>query len=106
MIRRYLYNREVRYSAPKRQFDEDVVQNGLAVTPAEMMQMAEKGIPVSPQNLGLTYQEGVSKLDFTPPLEYTRGVDMNDLWEAQRDVKAKFRKAVNEHAAVTENNAQ
>lgn len=83
----------IKVTNARRKDYERVVQNGLAVTPSDMQVLAAKGIPVSPQNLGLGYQDGVSKLDFQPPIEYTRGVDINDLWEARQQVKDKVRRA-------------
>lgn len=77
----------------KRKIDEPVVQNGLAVTPAQMADLAAHGVPITPQNLGLGYQEGVSRLDYEPPLEYQRGIDMADLWDIRQNVKDKVRNA-------------
>lgn len=74
--------------------DEEIVQNGLAVTPSQMLELAQKGVPISPNNLGLGFEEGVSDLDFEPPLNYRRGVDLGDLFEAREDVKSKVKKAV------------
>lgn len=75
-----------------RHSDEQVVQNGLAVTPSQMMELASQGIPISPNNLGLGFEEGVSDLDFTPPLQYQRGIDIGDLYEAREDSKAKIKR--------------
>lgn len=69
------------------------VQSGLGVTPAKMLELTKAGVPISPANLGLTYQDGVNKLDFVPPLEYQRGIDIGQLWEARQDSRDKFRKA-------------
>lgn len=90
MISRYL-NRPDRFSRPRRRPDEEPVRNGLAVTPSQMIELTERNIPISAQNLGLTYDEGYSKLDFDVPSEYVRGVDISDLWEGQQAVKDKFR---------------
>lgn len=82
------------YSAPKRMETESVVQNGLSVTPAQMYEMVQRGIPVSSQNLGLTYDPGASDLkDFEPPLEFRRGVDICSLWETQQEIKGRSKKA-------------
>lgn len=75
---------------------DEPVQNGLAVTPSQMLELSQRGIPVAPNNLGLGYQEGVSDLDFEPPLNYRRGIDIGDLYEAREDIKSKIRKAVND----------
>lgn len=99
MFKRYALNRVPRHSAPKRQEYEPIVQNGLAITPAEMMNLTNRGIPISPQNLGLVYDEGVSELDFTPPAEYTRGVEINDLWELRQQTRKKAKTAIDNHVA-------
>lgn len=78
------------------------VQNNLGVTPAKMLELTKAGVPISPANLGLTFQEGVNKLDFVPPLEYQRGIDIGQLWEARQDSRDKFRKA---YAKVVEKGA-
>lgn len=70
---------------------ETEVINGQAMTPSQMFDMAQKGLPITTQNLGVTYDEGYSNLDFNPPLEYRRGVDIGDLYEARMDAKVKLR---------------
>lgn len=92
-LKRYSKTRNSRYCAPKRHDYEAEVQSNLSITPSKMLEMAEKGIPVSSQLSGLSFEEGVSKLDFEPPLEHRRGVDMADLWEAREDLKVKVQKA-------------
>lgn len=82
----------MRFSRPKTGLYEQKVQRDLAVTPSQMQELARQGIPISTQNLGLGYQDGVSTLDFTPPPEYQRGVDMNDLWNLRNDIKGKVRR--------------
>lgn len=77
----------------KRKNNERVVQNDLAVTPTQMADLASKGVPIAPQNLGLGYQEGVSNLDYQPPLEHIRGIDIAELWESREQVKDKVRNA-------------
>lgn len=74
--------------------DDAPVQNGLACTPANLLEMTSRGIPIAPANLGLLYQEGVGKLDYTPPLEYQRGVDIGVLWEAKQASRKKLREAL------------
>ncbi|MBR1798297.1 MAG: hypothetical protein IJ761_00145 [Bacteroidales bacterium] len=72
--------------------DDVIVQNNLAVTPSDMANMVAQGIPVSPTNLGMTYDEGYSNVDFDIPLDRKRGVDMAMLYEAQQAIKSKLRK--------------
>lgn len=84
----------VRPSVAYRQSHEPIVQNNLAVTPADMMRMTELGKPISTQILGAEYYDGRDKLDFECNLEYRRGVDINDMWNAQHDGKDKVKKAL------------
>lgn len=86
--------REV-FSRPRRRDDEEQVQTGLALTPAQIEKMVNSGIPIAEHNLGLVYDEGYNALDFTPPLEYTRGIDhLGDLWEAQEKFKKQLKDGV------------
>lgn len=91
----FIHRQQVtRFSRPRRRDDEEIVQSGLAVTPSMMLEMAEHNIPIAAQNLGLTYDEGVSKLDFDVPLEYQRGIDISDAWEERERIKGKFREGL------------
>lgn len=92
------------YSHPKTRVDEEHVQPGLAVTPAQMYDMMQRGIPVAQANLGLTYDEGVPELEFAPSLEYARYPDMNTMWEYQQEHGRKVKQAVGaaRHAAESE----
>lgn len=82
------------FSRPRRTADEQDVQNNLAYTPEEMMKMAQNGEPISPLNLtAVDLEEGYQRLDFDTPLEYTRGVDIGDCWEAEQRSKRALKKA-------------
>lgn len=81
-----------KFSVCRRFDDEQEVQNGLSMTPSQMFDMAQKGLPITTRNLGVTYDEGYNDLEFDPPMEYRRGIDVGDLYEARHDVKTKFRK--------------
>lgn len=94
MIKSFVHHGVSRALNYIRHGNDQPVQGGLCVTPAQMLEMTRRGIPITPQNLGLVYQEGVSKLDFEPPLEYQRGVDIGTMWEAKQDMRRKFRDAV------------
>lgn len=91
MVMHYLKDRQFRPVVCKRHSFESQVQNGLGLSPARMFELAQKGIPVSSQLSAAVYDEGVSVLDFEPPLEHTRGVDIGDLWEARENLKTKVR---------------
>lgn len=69
---------------------EEQVQNGLALTPAQMMDLTNRGVPISPANLGVEYYEGVSVSDFEVPMEHRRGVDIADMWEHRQDMRSKL----------------
>lgn len=93
ILKKYVKSRVSRFSFIKRHEFEEDVQNGLSVTPQRMLELTNKGIPISSQLNALVFDEGVSALDFEPPLECTRGVDLADLWEARENLKVKVRKA-------------
>lgn len=81
-----------RYAAPTRAVDELPVQSGLAVTPAQMLEMASQGIPISSVGAEFMYDDGQRTVDFEPPLERQRRVEIGDLWESQMDIRKKARK--------------
>lgn len=83
--------RPVRFKNTVHLPDEPIVQNGLAVTPRNMLDMSNNGIPITPNNLALQYNEGVSKLDFDVPMDYQRGVDICDMWEHREDFKNRMK---------------
>lgn len=71
------------------------VQGGLAYTPSKMMQLAQDGIPISTQTAaGVQYDDGYRKLDFEPLMEFRRGVDITDVWEADMDARQKVKNAL------------
>lgn len=89
---KYTRKNRDRFAHCVRHDGEQEVQSGLALTPSQMMEMAQRGLPITTQNLGVTYDEGYSNLDFTPPLEHQRGIDIGDLYEARMDAKSKLRR--------------
>lgn len=68
------------------------IVNGLAVTPSDMHRMVERGIPVSPSNDALFF-DGTPNVTFDLPIEDARGVDVNDIWNAQQDSRRKIKNA-------------
>jgi len=66
------------------------VQNGLALTPAQIQSMTLQGVPISTP-LAMSFRDGYDKLDFEPSIDARRGVDLNDVWEAEQDAKSKLR---------------
>lgn len=85
------------FSRPRRHEGESVVQNDLAYTPTQMMQMAEKGIAVSNQSVSAdNFFDGVpvSESTFNLPLERLRGVDVADCWQAEQSIRKKAKKGL------------
>ncbi|UPW41705.1 hypothetical protein [Peromfec virus RodF8_14] len=82
-------------SIPK--FEQDMtteVQQGLAVTPAQMLEMNESKIAIS--SFGLDYNEGTIDTyanHSDVPLERSRGIDVVDVWETQQNARYKFLRA-------------
>ena len=73
----------------KRQSNFLPTRPNLSVTPAQMMRMAEQGIPISSQNADKFY-DGDVRLDWgSIPAERKRGVDITDLWNLKQGVFAK-----------------
>lgn len=94
--------RKSNYSRPRRHDEEEQVITGLSVSPSDMIEMTMRNEPITPQNLGMVYDEGYSKLDFEPPIQFKRGIDIGDAWEAQMDSKRKLRDAMDKGLLVEE----
>ena len=77
----------------ERSVDDEVVQNGLAVTPSEMMRLTREGYSISSQNLRMLEAEAADT-DFYVPLQYRRGMDISDLSEAAAAVRGRLKKTV------------
>lgn len=78
---------------PQRHEDEPVVHSHLAVTPAEMMKLAEKGLPISGQNLSYLPSDGEPSPSWDLPLDQIRGIDPATLWENSQIIKERARTA-------------
>lgn len=59
--KRFRYNRRKVFAHCVRHEGEQDVQSGLAMTPSQMYDMAQKGLPITTRNLGVTYDEGYSE---------------------------------------------
>lgn len=77
-----------------------VVQNNLAVTPSSMVDMMNNGISISSQNMAFQASFDAHDMDMSVPLEFERGTCLGDLYQAQQDVRSKFRKHLKEHPEV------
>lgn len=67
---------------------ETPVVQGLAVTPSEVAKLTERGVAVSTGNSSLGYSEGVQDPALT--VDMMRGVDINDVWQAEQDSRSKL----------------
>lgn len=95
----YTKNRNKRYAKrvtmAQRHDDEIPVYGNLVVTPAQMLKMAEKGIPISSNNTSFRPEDGESNPSFDIPLDRLRGVDPAFMWEESQIIKQKARIAHN-----------
>ncbi len=80
-------------SCKRRSSDEPLVKGGLAYTPSELQQMADRGIPVSTQNLEGQFYDGKDNPTWDVPLEQVRGIDIADMWTNRREIQRKIAKA-------------
>lgn len=77
----------------KRKVGEQVVQNGLAMTPSDVLRAAESGTPVSSLMTASNFSDGHFGSDWDIPLEDRRGIDMGHLYQEQMESRSKMRKA-------------
>ena len=78
-------------SSALRSENDPIVQNGLSVTPAEMMQLTKAGFAIGAQNARML-AEVKSMAVGDVPLEYRRGFDMADGYQAMMSVHQKAHK--------------
>lgn len=76
--------------------DEDKTIPNLALTPSQMLDMAEHGIPISNGNLSQLYDDGTVNPSWDIDLDRQRGVDVNQMWEHNQEIKSRFKKAYKE----------
>lgn len=91
-----------KFAKPRRNDHEKIVQNDLAYTPSQMMELMERGIPVSNQTVNPEmFFDGVSVKEstFELPLDRLRGVDVADCWQAEQSVKKKAKKGLKQDIA-------
>lgn len=73
------------------------VRGDLAYTPAQMYEAAKAGVPISAQNISqLPSDDFTDEESWIVPVEYRRGQDIADIWNAQRDARAKIVAAYND----------
>lgn len=79
--------------SPSCRFTKDTeTKQGLSYTPAELMDYAKKGIPVSASN-SESYFDGTANPSFDMPVDQLRGVDVVDCWVAQNDSRSRLARA-------------
>lgn len=75
---------------------EHPVQAGLSITPSQMLDMTQRGLPVNPQNVNpdiWSDTDHTKEHDFAVSPHLQRGVTMSGLWETSQDAKHKIRTA-------------
>lgn len=88
-------NHNRKFANPKRMDGEPIVQNDLAVTPSQMVQMMSDGIPITTQNLHPElFFDGDTNPSFEIPIDQQRGIDVADCWEASQDIRARAKKGL------------
>lgn len=80
------------FCTAKRKTGEQIVQSGLALTPADVLRAAEQGIPVSSSSSS-NFIDGQPNPSWDIPLDEQRGIDIGHLWQEQMNAKKKFRAA-------------
>lgn len=76
----------------QRKDSDPVVQNGLAVTPQRMLELAEDGFAIGAQNsLNLTFEQR-RDMDMSIPPERCRGFDIADGFQMQQEVRSKVKR--------------
>lgn len=84
--------KNIRLATCKRhEFEQDVI-SGLSITPARMQALTRDGVPINTQANAMTFDDGYRTLEFEPPADLQRGVDIAELWEQGRDIKDKVKK--------------
>lgn len=91
MIRSNL-NKPPVFASCKCELHESKVSSGLALTPAQMWDMAQQGKPISTSMLPDEYfDDGDPYATYDVDLDRKRGIDVVELWEAEKTAKNKFR---------------
>ena len=82
--------------------EKSVNPRNMSVRPSDIAKLTSEGRATCQQALSdaLHYP---NIQDDVLPLEYTRGVDSNDVWEAQQEAQEKVRKAVRDIQAAKNN---
>lgn len=84
-------NNQFRTSSIIRKEDEQPVQSGLSMSPAEALEMALKGIPLSQANLPSIEVYRTADNDYSVPMEFRRHCDPADMYQFRQDIHEKVR---------------
>lgn len=92
---RYIRKPIVKVQACNLHKNDEVVQSNLAYTPSDMLNMAQRGIPIQSYMLpDDSIDIGSEKPTFDIPLERRRSVDVAQLWQASQTIKRKMKKTI------------
>lgn len=80
-----------RFTICVRRDGERVVQNGLSLTPAQMLDLTQKGVPISARQLSIVETPPQMDNDFSVDAEFVRHADLVSSWEREQDSKHKAR---------------
>lgn len=97
-------NKEVKIAPNFYKEDEVPVQGGLAITPAQAMEMVRNGVPISNQNLQLMEIYATKDDDFSVPSEFQRNADMADMYQQRQDILKKVKKGQDDYLDNLSNN--
>lgn len=77
----------------------------LAMSPSQMSEMVQRGIPITTNNLRNDYIDGLppDKLGYDVPIGETRGVDFAEVWQAEKTARKRMSKAQIQNAAKLDN---
>lgn len=75
---------------PRFPYSKTHVQSGLSVTPSEMLQLAQQGIPISSHFDDSKFDDGDTKSLGTIDFIHQRGLDIVDVWNHQKDSRKKL----------------
>lgn len=76
------------------------VADGLSLTPSQMQQMSEHGIPIASNMNPELYDDGDTSLSVHLLSENLRGIDIAALWEHDKSSRAKLRAAESQDIAT------
>lgn len=72
------------------------VQDGLNITPAQMMQASQEGIAIQPTMTGATpLEDSIANAGFEVAAIFERGADFCTVWNSQMDARQAISKGVN-----------